>query len=63
MAKRRHEGHKGLLGWRSFQASGSKIKKAINQRKKFSVMGGTKSLTNRPTTALPAQSSGGTVSI
>jgi hypothetical protein len=39
------------------------MKKAINQRKKFSVMGGTKSLTNRPTTALPAQSSGGTVSI
>jgi hypothetical protein len=39
------------------------MKKAIAQRRKLRVMGGTKSLTNRPTTALPAQSSGGTVSM
>jgi hypothetical protein len=39
------------------------MNKATAQRKKLSVMGGTKVLTNRPTTALPAQSKGGTVNI
>jgi hypothetical protein len=39
------------------------MRKAMLQRKKFSVMGGTKSLIKRPTTALPAHSKGGTVSI
>jgi hypothetical protein len=63
MTKRRQEGHKELLGLRSFQANGNKMKKAINHLKKFSVRGGTKSLTKRPTTALPAHSNGGTVSI
>jgi len=42
---------------------GSKMRKAMLQRKKLSVMGGTKSLIKRPTTALPAHSKGGTVSI
>ena len=37
------------------------MNKATAQRKKLSVMGGTKVLTMRPTTALPAQRSGGTV--
>ncbi len=39
------------------------MNRATAQRKKFKVMGGTSVLTMRPTTALPAQSSGGTVSI
>jgi hypothetical protein len=37
------------------------MNKATAQRKKFRVMGGTQALTKRPTTALPAHSSGGTV--
>jgi len=38
------------------------MNKATAQRKKLRVIGGTKLLTSRPTTALPAQSNGGTVS-
>jgi uncharacterized protein (TIGR03792 family) len=43
------------------QASGKRNRKASNQRRKLSVLGGMDSLTSRPTTALPAHSSGGTV--
>jgi hypothetical protein len=37
------------------------MKNATSQRKKLSVIGGTRSWTMRPTTALPAHMSGGTV--
>jgi hypothetical protein len=50
------------LRFKTQAAKGSKMNKATAQRKKLSVMGGTKLLTSRPTTALPAHNKGGTVS-
>jgi hypothetical protein len=49
------------LRFKTQAAKGSKMNKATAQRKKLSVTGGTKSLTKRPMTALPAHSKGGTV--
>src|SRR5690606_40942059 len=43
--------------------SGKRMMNAMTQRRKFSVMGGTWSLTARPTMALPAHSKGGKTSI
>jgi hypothetical protein len=50
------------LRFKTQAAKGNKMNKATAQRKKLSVMGGTKWLTSRPTTTLPAHSKGGTVS-
>jgi hypothetical protein len=50
------------LRFKTQAAKGSKMNKATAQRKKLSVTGGTKSLTKRPMTALPAHNRGGTVS-
>ena len=61
MEKRRHWGHSPLSRRQTQAANGNSSTKASTQRKKFSVMGGTRSYTSRPTTALPAHSSGGRV--
>src|SRR3954466_5451480 len=50
--------HSGLSARSSRQAKGSRITNASAQRRKLSVSGGTSGATIRPTTALPAQSSG-----
>ena len=55
-------GHSGLLLRKMRQPSGSKMRKAISQRTKFSSMGEIMSCTTRPTTALPAHIKGAAVS-
>src|SRR5690606_29980588 len=56
--KRFQFGHSALPRRNTRLASGSRISIAIVQRNRFSVTGGTISLTVRPTTALPAHNSG-----
>ena len=60
-AKRRQCGYSPLPGRSTQPPSGSNSTNASSQRRKFSVSGGTRSTTNRPTTALPAHSKGGSV--
>ena len=60
-AKRRQCAYSPLPGRSTQPPSGSNSTNASSQRRKFSVSGGTRSTTSRPTTALPAHSRGGKV--
>ena len=60
--KRRQLGQSALLRRSTGAASGSSSTKAMHQRSRFSVIGEAMLAITRPSTALPAHMTGGTVS-